>query len=122
MDLGDVSDSEEDDDYVPDAKQARETEKELAKQNGTALPGEKKNAEQEDKVEALREKKRQKETDDLWDLMNMEEEDQFYKSKLKRLKKADDDEQAKKDDPKEGKDAKADKKLEEEMSLSEMER
>ena len=31
MDIEDLSDSEEDDDYVPDAKQAQETEKELAK-------------------------------------------------------------------------------------------
>ena len=30
MDIGDLEDSEEDDDYVPDAKQAAETEKELA--------------------------------------------------------------------------------------------
>ena len=31
LDIDDLSDSEEDDDYVPDAKQAEQTEKELAK-------------------------------------------------------------------------------------------
>lgn len=110
MDIEDLEDSEEDDDYVPDAKQAQETEKELAKQNGVALPSDKKKSEAEQKIEALKEKKRQKETDDLWDLMNMEEEDQFYKSKLKRFKKSEDDEQpVKKEVNKETKEASAEK-------------
>ena len=55
--------------------------------------------------------------------MNMEEEDQFYKSKLKRLKRSEDDGQvANKEVVKESKEASDDKKLEEELSLSEMER
>ena len=89
MDMDDLSDSEADDDYVPDAKQQAETEKELAMQNGYVEDKKKKYSEEDDQIQTLREKKRQKETDDLWDLMNMEEEDQMYKSKLKRIKKSD---------------------------------
>ena len=73
----DELESGEDDDYVPDAKAIKESEKELEKQNGT------KSKLEDDKeltgLQLLKEKKRQKETDDLFDLMN--EEDDFYQKR-----------------------------------------
>ena len=73
----DELESEEDDDYVPDAKAIKESEKELEKQNGT------KSKLEDDKeltgIQLLKEQKRQKETDDLFDLMN--EEDDFYQKR-----------------------------------------
>ena len=88
MDLGEVDGEEEgeseDEDYVPDAKQIKETDKELALQNG--LPYDDRTEKQKKADELLqetREKKRQKETDDLWDLMN-QEEDLAFTNKLKR--------------------------------------
>ena len=69
-------DSSEDDDYVPDKKQNEKAEKELIKQNG----GEYKNDDEaKTGIELLKQKKREKETDDLWDLM--QEEDDIYKKK-----------------------------------------
>ena len=75
-------DSSQDDDYVPDAKALKQSDKELIKQNGAAkdlLDDQPKSG-----IELLKQKKREKETDDLWDLMNCE--DDFYASKKKALK------------------------------------
>ena len=85
MDLDGVSESEEeDDDYVPDKKVAEATEKEIAKQNNGGIAPVVETKEMGG-IQALREKKRQQETDDLWDLMN-EEDDFDKKMKLKRQK------------------------------------
>ena len=75
-------DSSEDDDYVPDAKANKECEKELLKQNGPSKDDPEKEL---TGIDLIKLKKRQKETDDLWDLMNIEE-DPIYKKKLEGQK------------------------------------
>ena len=76
----DDDESSEDEDYCPDAKVMKQTDKEINKQNGTEeLKGPKTG------IDLLKEKKKDRDADDMWDLMNMEEDD-FYKKKLKVAK------------------------------------
>ena len=70
-------DSSEDDDYVPNAKAIEKTEKEIGLQNGYV---------QDDNgpktgLDLIKQKRRERETDDLWEMMQMDE-DPIYKKKL----------------------------------------
>jgi hypothetical protein len=76
-------DSSEDDDYVPEAAKMKLADKELSKQNGTKIPD---NDDLKTGIQILKEKRKQKETDDLWDLMNMEDDlTSKFKSKQQKI-------------------------------------
>ena len=82
MKLDQEYDSSEDDDYMPSAKAIEKTEQEIGKQNGFVAP--------EDNgpktgLELIRQKRREKETEDLWELMQMDE-DPAYKKKVESRK------------------------------------
>ena len=62
--------SSEDDDYVPDAKTIQNSEKELIKQNGVSKKGLEEDVDKLTGLDLIRHKKRERETDDLWAMMN----------------------------------------------------
>ena len=72
--LDDLS-SSEDEDYVPEAKILKKTDIEISKQNGVEDKSPPKTG-----IDLLKERKKDREVDDMWDLM---QEDDTYKNKLK---------------------------------------